>query len=126
MLAAVLVENYIAIDTSIILPIVSAVLAGYAALGGTLIWSLKTTTTQLDKANTQYINALQSTVAESNKTQVMMVERLTETLTTIREMAATNRSEHSTMSSTMMEQNRAILDALGKVGRSAPSNNQAS
>jgi hypothetical protein len=82
---------------------------------------LKTMSAQLERTNTQFISALQTTVTESNKTSVLMVERLTETVTTLREMAANNRNEHQSLSVAMAEQNRAILDALGKVGRNSAS-----
>lgn len=116
----------VSIDAGTLTPIVLAVISGYGALGGVVIWLLKTMSAQLDRTNTQFIGALQTTVAESNKSSVMMVERLTETVTTLREMAATNRTEHQALSTSMAEQNRAMLDALGKVGRNnnAPSHSE--
>lgn len=125
MLASVLEQGYVTMDASLVAPIITAVIAGYAALGGVLIWMLKTTSAQLDRTNLQFIAALQSTVIESNKNSTITVERLTEVVTTIREMAATNREEHRTMQSNMIEQNRALLDAMGKVGRNASGNYQA-
>lgn len=114
MLSNSILAQSITLDVGLFTPIISAVIAGYAALGGLLVWQLRRQATQTETLTKDFIAALQNTIIENNKTNAMMVERMTELVTTVREMAAVNRDEHRSLIMSQAEQHRALLDAIGK------------
>lgn len=114
MLSSLLQDQLITVDVGIFTPVISAVIAGYAALGGLLVWQLRRQATQTETLTKDFIGALQTTIIENNKTNAMMVERMTELVTTVREMAAVNRDEHRSLLMSQAEQHRALLQAIGQ------------